>query len=76
MDKDRIQGKMEDITGRAKRQVGEWTGDTETQAEGLGDQIKGKARNMMGKMKDAGRDLADDVKGKQEDLDRKKEDAA
>ena len=80
MDKDRIQGKMEDVKGRVKRQVGEWTGDEKAQAEGLGDQIKGKARNAVGKVKDAGRDIADDMRRDREHrehIDReKKEDAA
>ncbi len=67
MDKDRIKGKIEDVGGRLKRQVGEWTGDSETQAEGLADQAKGKARNAMGKMKDAARDVADDLRGNRED---------
>lgn len=56
MDKDRIKGKMEDAAGRVERQVGEWTGDTKTQAEGLKHQIKGKARNAAGQIKDAARD--------------------
>ena len=62
MDSDRIKGKADDITGRAKRQVGEWTGDTETQAEGAAQQVKGKVENAWGKAKDAVRDAADDVK--------------
>ncbi len=72
MDKDRIKGKMEDVTGRAKRQVGEWTGDEKTQAEGAAEQVKGKARNLMGKVKDAARDAADDVKkdDRPDDIDR------
>ncbi len=69
MDKDRIEGKMDDVKGRVKRQVGEWTGDSETQAEGLGDQIKGKTQNAVGKMKDAARDLVDDAKGNRKDED-------
>jgi uncharacterized protein YjbJ (UPF0337 family) len=73
MDKDRIEGKLNDVKGRVKRQVGEWTGDEKTQAEGLGDQIKGKAQNAVGKVKDAGRDLADDMRN---DRNREKEDAA
>jgi len=83
MDKDRIQGKAEDIAGRAKRQVGEWTGDHETQAEGALEQAKGKARNAVGKVKDAVRDAADNIKSDnrdvetdQERIDRKKDDAA
>ncbi|PYP93592.1 MAG: CsbD family protein [Candidatus Angelobacter sp. Gp1-AA117] len=77
MDKDRIQGKIEDVKGRVKRQAGEWTGNEKTQTEGVGDQIKGKARNAIGKVKDAGRDVADDMRGDREHIDReKKEDAA
>lgn len=34
MDKDRVEGKVKDVAGRAERQVGEWTGDSETQATG------------------------------------------
>ena len=33
MDSDRIKGKADDVAGRVKRQVGEWTGDTETQTK-------------------------------------------
>ena len=62
MDKDRIKGKMEDVEGRIKRQAGEWTGDTKTQAEGIADQAKGKAREAVGKIKDAARDVADDLR--------------
>ncbi len=62
MDSDRIKGKADDIAGRVKRQVGEWTGDTETQAEGAAQQVKGKVENAWGKTKDAVRDVADDAK--------------
>ncbi len=59
MDKDRIKGKMDDVKGRVERQVGEWTGDSDAQAEGAMDQAKGKAQNAWGKLKDAGRDAMD-----------------
>ena len=49
MDSDRIKGKADDIAGRVKRQVGEWTGDTETQAEGAAQQVKGKVENAWGR---------------------------
>jgi len=62
MDSDRIKGKADDIAGRVKRQVGEWTGDEETQAEGAAQQVKGKMQNAWGKAKDAVRDAADDAK--------------
>ena len=62
MDKDRVEGKMEDVKGRVKRQVGEWTGNEKMQAEGAAEQVKGKVQNTVGKAKDAVRDVADDAK--------------
>jgi uncharacterized protein YjbJ (UPF0337 family) len=61
MDKNRIKGKAEDIKGRVKRQVGEWTGDEELQAEGAADQVTGKVQNIAGKVKDAARKAKDDI---------------
>lgn len=59
MDKDRVEGKMKDIKGRVERQVGEWSGDKDTETEGIKDQIKGKVQNAYGKIKDAARDAVD-----------------
>jgi uncharacterized protein YjbJ (UPF0337 family) len=56
MDKDRIKGTMDDAAGRVKRQVGEWTGNPNTQAEGAAQQIKGKTEKVVGQVKDAVRD--------------------
>jgi len=56
MDKDRIKGTMDDAAGRVKRQVGEWTGNPNTQAEGAAQQIKGKTEKAVGQVKDAVRD--------------------
>jgi uncharacterized protein YjbJ (UPF0337 family) len=53
MDKDRVKGTANDAAGRAKRQVGEWTGDPKTQVEGAAQQLKGKAQKAMGNVKDA-----------------------
>lgn len=79
MNKDRIEGKGSDIKGRIKRQAGEWTGDTELQAEGALDQAKGKAQNFAGKVEDAARESLDQA-NEQGDEDRpirrKKDDAA
>lgn len=58
MDKDRIKGKVEDISGRVKQRVGEWTGDTEIEAEGAKEQIKGKVREMAGKAKEKAHEAA------------------
>ena len=62
MNKDRVKGKLDDVAGRANRQVGEWTGDTKTQVEGAAQQVKGKVENAWGKMKDAAREAEDKVK--------------
>lgn len=61
MDKDRIKGKMDEMAGRAKRQVGEWTGDNKTQAEGGAEEVKGKVQNAWGNVKDAVRGGKHDV---------------
>jgi uncharacterized protein YjbJ (UPF0337 family) len=55
MASEKIKGAVNDVKGRAKRQAGEWTGDTSTQAEGAKDQAKGKVQKAAGKVKDAAR---------------------
>lgn len=70
MDKDRATGKVKDIKGRIKRQAGEWTGDTDLQAEGTKDQVEGKAENTMGKIKDEGRKIIDEGKRDLQDIER------
>ena len=61
MDKDRVKGAINDAAGRAKRQVGEWTGDSKAQVEGTAQQIKGKTQKAVGAVKDAARDAKNDV---------------
>jgi uncharacterized protein YjbJ (UPF0337 family) len=56
MDKDRVKGTVDDAAGRVKRQVGEWTGDTQSQVEGGAQQVKGKVEKAWGNVKDAARD--------------------
>ena len=82
MDKDRVKGTIDDAAGRAKRQVGEWTGDTGTQVEGATQQVKGKAEKAWGNLKDAARDAGNrtgrdrDAAGEREtNLDREAEDS-
>lgn len=53
MNSDEVKGTIDDAAGRAKRQVGEWTGDTKTQAEGAAQQVKGKAEKVVGNVRDA-----------------------
>jgi uncharacterized protein YjbJ (UPF0337 family) len=61
MDKDRVKGAINDAAGRAKRQVGEWTGNTDAQVEGAAQQLKGKAQKVVGTVKDAARDANTNV---------------
>jgi uncharacterized protein YjbJ (UPF0337 family) len=56
MDKDWVKGAVNDAAGRAKRQVGEWTGNTNAQVEGTVQQAKGKIQKAWGNVKDAARD--------------------
>ena len=73
MDKDEVKGKAKDMAGRAERQVGEWTGDEEAQAEGTAKQAEGKVQEAWGKTKDKAREVSDDLK---DDANRKDRDVA
>lgn len=53
MNSDKIKGSVDDAAGRVKRQVGEWTGDSQTQVEGAAQQVKGKAEKAVGNLRDA-----------------------
>ena len=66
MDKDRVKGEVNDAAGRVKRQVGEWTGDTNAQVEGSAQQAKGKLQKAWGNMKDAARDAKNEADREQE----------
>jgi uncharacterized protein YjbJ (UPF0337 family) len=62
MNKDQVKGTVNDAAGRAKRQVGEWTGNTETQAEGSAQQLKGKVQKAWGNLKEAANQVKDDAR--------------
>lgn len=61
MNKDTVKGTVNDAVGRAKRQAGEWTGDTDTQVEGAAQQVKGKAQKAWGEVKDAAETVQKDL---------------
>ncbi len=67
MNSDQVKGAVDDAAGRIKRQTGEWTGDTQKQAEGAGQQIKGKAEKAWGNVKEAARDANADLHQNQDD---------
>lgn len=71
MNKDNVKGAMDDAAGRVKRQVGEWTGDSKTQADGAAQQVKGKAEKAWGNLKDAARDAGDRMNSNADDRDRR-----
>jgi len=52
MDKDRVEGAVEQAKGKIKEVAGKITGDTKTEAEGKADQLKGKIQNAVGGIKD------------------------
>jgi uncharacterized protein YjbJ (UPF0337 family) len=70
MDKDKVKGTVDDAVGRAKRQVGEWTGDKDAQVEGAAQQIKGKAEKAWGNVKDAVKDVKDEAR---KEIDKRKQ---
>lgn len=53
VDKDRVEGSATNLGGKVKEGLGKVTGDSKTEAEGKGDQVKGKAQNVVGGIKDA-----------------------
>ncbi len=61
MDEDRITGTAKDLKGQVKEGIGNVTGDTKTQAEGMADQATGTAQRALGQARDSLRDAADVV---------------
>jgi len=59
MDKDRIEGSMEQAKGKVKEVAGKVTGDTKTEAEGKAQQGAGKIQNAVGGLKDKAREALD-----------------
>jgi uncharacterized protein YjbJ (UPF0337 family) len=48
INKDEAAGKIEQGKGVVKEKVGEWTGDTDLEAEGIADQVSGTVREKTG----------------------------
>lgn len=57
MDKDRVEGAATNIKVKVKEGAGKMTGDAKTEAEGQADQVKGKAQNTVGGIKDKAREV-------------------
>ncbi len=58
MDKDRMDGSVNQAKGAVKEAAGKLVGDAKLQAEGAADKAKGKVQNAVGGAKDAIRDAA------------------
>ena len=52
MNKEQVSGKVDELKGRVKEEVGKATNNPETQAEGLVDQGKGKIKQTYGDVKE------------------------
>lgn len=61
--RDRIEGKVDDLTGRGKSAFGELTGDDQTKAEGEADQTEGKLKQGIADVKDKVDDVVKKVTG-------------
>jgi uncharacterized protein YjbJ (UPF0337 family) len=59
MDKQRVNGAIDEVVGSTKRHIGNLTGNTRTQVEGAAQQIKGKVETAVGKVNDATRSAPD-----------------
>jgi len=70
MNSDKVKGAIDDAAGRAKRKVGEWTGDTQTQVEGATQQVKGKLEKAWANLKDVTKNSDRDETENDDDLDR------
>jgi uncharacterized protein YjbJ (UPF0337 family) len=49
--KDTVKGKANEAVGAARRRVGKATGDEDMEAQGAGQELKGKAQGVVGKLK-------------------------
>jgi uncharacterized protein YjbJ (UPF0337 family) len=61
--KDRIDGKVDEVTGRGKSALGDLTGDEQMKSEGDVDQASGKAKQGVADLKDKADDLVKKVTG-------------
>lgn len=60
MNKERIEGSLDQAKGKVKEVTGKVTGDAKLETEGKADQVKGKIKNTVGGMKDAVKEAVDE----------------
>jgi len=59
--KDEVEGKVENVTGKIKEGIGNLTGDHSLEAEGEADQVEGQSQETWGKLKRGVGDTIDAV---------------
>ncbi|MGH9013595.1 MAG: CsbD family protein [Acidimicrobiia bacterium] len=59
-----MEGKKDELKGRAKEAAGDLTDDDDLEREGKADQAAGKAKQFLEDAKEKGEDLIDKVKDK------------
>jgi uncharacterized protein YjbJ (UPF0337 family) len=62
VDEDRVEGAARNVGGKVKEGVGKVLGDEKLRREGQVDQVKGRAENAIGGIKDAAREKIDRTK--------------
>jgi uncharacterized protein YjbJ (UPF0337 family) len=60
MNKDRIQGSVEQAKGKAKEIAGKVMGDTKLESKGKAQKVGGKIQNTVGGMKDTIKEAVED----------------
>ena len=60
MNKERIEGSLDQAKGKVKEVAGKATGDAKLEGEGKADQVKGKVKNAVGGMKDTVKEAVED----------------
>jgi uncharacterized protein YjbJ (UPF0337 family) len=76
MNKDQVAGKADQVTGKVKQKVGEAVGDENMANRGVGDQVKGAAKETWGNVKDAAnQDAKEDAHNTRENISRNVEDS-
>lgn len=53
MSKDTVAGKVKELGGKARANIGKLTGDSEAEARGRADQVAGNIQKNYGKVKDS-----------------------
>ena len=53
---DQTEGKMKDLGGKVKEEIGGVTGDKDMEAEGQADQVEGKVQKKVGDVKESFKD--------------------